>query len=102
MNVVEYYRHPVTGCLGQPNISRDYGFEDLAAEEASKVGSNLLGESRSVIVHGEQYALDCERGINRTTQTHERVKEFRDALKSEVFALDRYEDGIARSQCIER
>src|SRR5574341_1071070 len=43
-NVVEDDGLSVAGCLGQANMSRDYGLKDLRAEEAVQVRGYLLGK----------------------------------------------------------
>jgi hypothetical protein len=80
MYVVEHYRHPVTRGFGQTHIPRNYAFEDLGAEETSKVGSDLLGESRSVVIHRQENAFYLEGWVYRAAKTHMRVQELRNAL----------------------
>ena len=74
MYVVEHYRLSVTWSLGEPNIPRDYRFEDLRSEEASEIGGHLLGESRSVIVHRQENAFDGERRVDCTAESHKCVE----------------------------
>jgi hypothetical protein len=71
----------MTWRFGETNISRDHRFEDLTAEEASQVGSDLLRESGAVIVHCQQNALDGEGRVDRSAKAHERVEQFRYALE---------------------
>jgi hypothetical protein len=53
MNVVEQYRHAVARSLCEADIPRDNSFEYLAAEEASKVCSNLFRQCGAIIIHRE-------------------------------------------------
>jgi hypothetical protein len=81
MNVVKHYGHSMARRFGQANISWYHRFKYLATEKASQVGSNLFRESGAVIVHRQQNALDCEGGVDRSPEPHQRVEQLRDALK---------------------
>ena len=45
------------------HVPRDDGVIDLVAEEAAHLGCNFVGELRPAIVHGQNHAMDFERGI---------------------------------------
>ncbi len=77
-------------CLGQPNISRDYALEDLGPEETAEVGRDLLRESRPIVEHGQEDALDREVRIDRPADAHVSIKKLGNALDREVLALDWY------------
>ncbi|HEY4839768.1 MAG TPA: hypothetical protein VIH72_14225 [Candidatus Acidoferrales bacterium] len=64
----------MTWSLGQTNIPWNHGREDLCAEEAAQVGGNLTRERGALVVHGEQDALDAERGIQRAANAHQRIE----------------------------
>src|SRR5271155_477620 len=74
MYVVEHYWLTMTGRLCQSYVSRNYGFIDLRAEEAAKVGRHLLREGSAIIVHGEEDPFDGKRGIDGAAQTHQCVQ----------------------------
>jgi hypothetical protein len=95
MYVVEHDGHAMAGGLGQADIARNDGFEYLRTEEAAEIGGDLLGERGAVVIHGEKDAFDGELGVDSATKAHERIKKFGYALESQVFALDRHQDGIA-------
>lgn len=92
MYVVEHYWHAVAWRFSQTHIPGNDAFKHLGAEEASKIGSNLLGKRGSVVVHGQKDALDCEGRVDSAAEAHERVEELRDAFESQVLALDRHQN----------
>src|SRR5271170_4247289 len=77
MYVVEHYRLTMTGRLCQSYVARNYGFIDLRAEEAAKVGRHLLREGSAIIVHGEEDPFDGKRGIDGAAQPHQRIEQLR-------------------------
>jgi len=101
MNVVEHYRYAVAWCLCKADVSRDDGLENLWTEETAQIRGYLLGESRSVVVHGEKNALDGQGRIDGPANAHERVQKFRDTFEGQVFALNRDNDGVSGRQAID-
>jgi hypothetical protein len=100
MNVVEYNWHAVARCLGQPHVSWNYALKDLSAKEAPQIGRYLLRKSGSVVVHRQKDTFDLEGWVHRAAQAHERIEEVGNSLYGQIFALDRYDDGIARGECV--
>src|ERR1700744_1545902 len=56
--IVERYRLSMAGSLGEANITRDRGLEELVVEEALEVFVDLLREVGAVVVHGEENSLE--------------------------------------------
>src|SRR5579859_6169070 len=69
-NVVENYRLSMTRGFREADVSGNHCGEHLRAEETPKICGDLLRQRRAVVIHGEQNALDSERGINRAAQAH--------------------------------
>ena len=97
MYVIENYRHPVTRCLGQPNIARNDRFKDFVSKETSQISCYLLREGRPVVVHREEYAFDLESWIYSPAEAHERIQKLRHTLNGEIFALNRYKNSVTSS-----
>jgi len=74
MYVVEYDRLPMARCFSQANISGYDGLKNLRTEETPKVGSDLLRQRSSIIVHRQQYSLDRESRVDGPAKPHEGVK----------------------------
>src|SRR5712672_1072806 len=94
MNVVEVDRLSMAWCLRQTHISRNYRLKHLRTEETAQIGSDLLGKGGSLVVHGQNDALYGQIRIQSSSDAHQGVKQFRDAFESQIFALNRDENGI--------
>src|SRR6185437_4803267 len=99
-NVVEYYRLSVAWGFCQTDIPGNHRSENLGAEEAAKIGRDLFRQRRAVVVHRQQDSLDSQRRINRATQPHQCIEEFGDTFHGIVLALDRDQNGVTSSECI--
>lgn len=102
MNVVEQNGLAVAGSFGEPHIPRNHAFEDLRAKETSEIGSDLARESRSLVIHSEDDALDGEGRIERSANTHQGIEQLGNAFESKVFALDGNQHRVAGNQGIQR
>ncbi|MFZ0736705.1 MAG: hypothetical protein WBL70_01495 [Candidatus Acidiferrales bacterium] len=102
MYVVEQYRLSVAWRFRQADIPRNNRFKDLGAEEASEVRSDLFRQRRTIIVHGEEDALDGKRRIYAAAEPHEGVEKFGYSLEGEIFALYRHEDGVGSGESVKR
>src|SRR5208282_2144520 len=99
--VIEYNRLTMTRCFCKAHVARNYGLENLLAEEASQVGADLFGECGALIVHCQQDSLDCEIGVERSANPHEGVEEFGNPLEGQILALDRNQNRITRGQRVQ-
>ena len=88
MYVVEYDWLSMARSFREANISRNHGLEYLGAEEAAKIGCDLLRKRGAVVVHRQQDALDSKRGIDGPAEAHERIEKFGDTFESQILALD--------------
>jgi hypothetical protein len=68
--------------------------KDIFSEEFTEVGFDLASEVRSVIVHGEEDALELKWLFEGLPDTFDGVHELRNSFKREKLALDGDEDGI--------
>ena len=73
MNVVEVDWLPVAGRFGQTDISGYDGFKYLRSKKAAEVRCDLLRQGSPLIKHGKDDALDCETGIQCSSDSHERI-----------------------------
>ena len=101
-DVVQKNRFAVAGSFGQPDASRDYGFEDLVAKELLEVIGYLAGQVGPVIVHREKHAFHPKRVAEAIPDAIHRVEQLRDAFQRKELALDRDEDGIGRNERVQR
>ena len=53
-------RLPKRRCLGETNVPRDHGAEDLRPKVLARLPHDLLGKVQAVVIHGQQYAIDLE------------------------------------------
>ena len=95
MYVVENYWFSMAWGFGQAHIPRNYRFEDLGAEETAKIGCDLFRQGGSIVVHRKKDAFDCKTWVNRPAKAHESIEKLGDALKGQIFTLNRDQDGIA-------
>src|SRR5215469_12680894 len=102
VDVIENNRLAKTRSFCKPHVARNDALKHLCTEEASQVGGDLTRQSRALIVHRQQDALDLEIGIQGSADAHESVEELGDALKRQVLTLDRNQHGICRDQGIQR
>ena len=58
--VVEQHRLAVARRLGQPDVARHGGLEDLVAEVLRDLGAHLVREVHAAVEHREQHAVDRE------------------------------------------
>src|SRR5690242_16120969 len=93
MNIVKDDWFSKTWRFGQAHIARNYTFENLCSKETAQVRGNLLRKCGAVVVHCKQDAFDFETRIQGAPNPHQGIQKFGHALKSQIFALNRYEDG---------
>lgn len=68
--------------------------KNITAKELSEISLDLAGEVRSVIVHGQEDALDLEGFIEGLSDTFDGIHELGNPLEGEEFTLDGDEDGV--------
>jgi len=88
--------------LTEPDVPRDDRPIDLLAEHRANLLHDLFREVRTVVVHGHDDPGDGESRIEGIADLAERVRQLRDPLEGEVFALDRDQDRIRRRKGVER
>src|SRR5579862_7669290 len=79
MYVVEQNGLPVTRRFSQPYISGNDALENLGAEKAPQVSSDLTRERRPFVIHCENDALDSQSGVERPADSHQRVQKLGNA-----------------------
>jgi hypothetical protein len=85
--VVKSNGPPVTGSLGQTDISRNDGLEEAIFEVFAEGLGDLLGQIGAVVIHGEEDALDLDVGVEGVLDALEGRNELGDAFEGEVFGL---------------
>ncbi len=63
---------------------------------------NLSREIGSFIEHGNQHAFDLEGRVSLTADLSDRLYQFRDPFKREIFTLDRNQYAVRRYEGIHR
>jgi hypothetical protein len=101
VGIVEEYGLAEAGCLGQADVPGNNGGEDLVAEELPEIVSNLLGQARTLIVHGQKDSLDLKPGVERPLDPLKGIAKFADSLQRHILTLDRDENGICSDEGIE-
>src|SRR5438132_3453253 len=99
--VVEQDGFPMTGRFSQPYISRDYALEDLCSEKAPEVGSDLARKCGPLVIHSQDDPLNSQIRVECSAYSHQRIQKLRDAFQSQIFALNRHENGIGGNQRIQ-
>src|SRR6266436_4654786 len=56
--IIRKNRLAKTGSLGKANTPRNYGLKDALLEEFAKILFHLASEVHSLVVHGQQHALN--------------------------------------------
>ena len=62
---------------------------------------NLVGQTQTAVVHGEQKALDLELGVELALDNLYRVEQLADAFQGKVFALNRNDDAVGCCQRVD-
>jgi len=96
--IVAQDRFTETRSLGETNAARNDCIEDAISEKLFQVGSNLAGKVGTVVVHGEQDALDGERVVEGIVNSVNGIHELGDAFECKELALNGYEDGIGGNE----
>src|SRR6185295_14610949 len=92
----------MTWRLRQPHISRDDGGEYLRTQKASQIRHHLCRQVGSLVEHCQKEPFDHKVRVYCPADSHQRIPQLRDALKGEVFALDRNQNRIGRSKSVQR
>src|ERR1700722_9247251 len=88
--------------LRQAYISRNYRLKHLRAEKTPQIRRDLLGKAGSLVVHGQNDALNGQIWIQRPPDAHKRVKKLRNALKCQIFALNWHKHRIRSRERVQR
>ena len=81
-------------------VALNHGLEYQLLEVSLHLVVNLVGKTKTTIVHSEKETLYFEFRIKFALNNLDSVEEFADTLKGEVFALHRYHHGVGSSQSI--
>src|ERR1700734_3069933 len=100
VNVVKNDGFAETGRFREANIARNYGLEHLSAEETPQIGGNLPRKCGALVVHRQKNAFDLELRVECPPDAHQGVEKLRNALESQIFALDRDQDGAGGNERI--
>ena len=100
--VIDQRRHPVTGRFAEPDVARDHVLENQLAQAIAHIVGNLIGQSVAAIEHGQDDPDDAEVGIEALLDPFDRLEELAEPLEREEFALQRDEEGIGRTERVER
>lgn len=92
----------MTWGLGEADVSRDDGLQDVVAEKLPKIGGHLAGEVRAFVIHGEQDAFDADRMAEGVPNAINGVHELGDAFEGEEFALNRDKNAVGGEESVER
>lgn len=101
VGVVEDGWHAVAWCFAEFDVALDDGFEDEFAEVAFYFFVDLVGQSESAVVHGEQEAFYFEAWVHACFDDFDGVEQFADAFEGEVFALHGDDDAIGCGEGID-
>src|SRR5579862_8060391 len=82
VNVVKDDGLAETGCLRQANIARNYGLENLSAEETAQIGCDLTRERGPLVIHRQKNAFDLKLRIECAPDAHQCVEKLRNAFES--------------------
>ena len=94
-------RFPEARSFSESHVSRHYRVEYFGSEVLASVGDNLSREVEAGVVHGEEDAVDSERGIDGLLDPVDRVEQLGESFKCVVFALDRDEDCVCGGEHVD-
>src|SRR5579864_2989001 len=94
--IVHENRLAVARSFREPNTARYHGRKYLIAKEFLQILSDLAREVCTLIIHGEQDALDLEGSGEGLPDPIHCVYQLRNSFQGEEFALDRNKNGIGR------
>jgi len=69
----------VTRAFGKPDVTLDYGLEDLIAEVFSHVFGDEMGQTVTCVEHGQEDARQRKRGIEPCPDQADRVQQVAEA-----------------------
>ena len=75
--------------------------KNISTEKVPQVGLDLASEIGSVVVHGQEDALDLKWLIEGAFDTIDGIHELGNAFQSEKLALDGNEDAIGGDQSVQ-
>jgi len=75
--------------------------KNISTEKVPQVGLDLASEIGSVVVHGQEDALDLKWLIEGAFDTVDSVHELGNPLQSEKLALDGNEDAVGGDQSVQ-
>ena len=92
--IVKQNRLAVARSLGQPDIAWNDRLEQFVLEEFPQILGDLLRQVGTVVIHGQQNALDFERAVEGASDPLESLNQLADSLQSEILSLHRDEKTI--------
>src|SRR5690349_13472135 len=99
--VVNHSGHPMAWRLAQFDVARNDRLEDLLLEELANFARDGLTQVRPVVAHGQQHAFNVERRVQTGLHSTNCLNKLRQALQSEVLAMQRNQHGVRRDESIE-
>ncbi len=87
--------------LGEADVARNDGPENLATEMVEQLTRNLLVEIASWVVHGAQKPFDDEPRVDTRAHPFDRGAKSAQTFKGVVFTLDRDENAVGRDERVE-
>ena len=84
----------MAGGFREADVTRNGGFQELLTEELAEVLGDLLGEVRSVVVHGEQDTFETEGRVEGLGNAVESTDQLGHTFEGEVLGLERHEETV--------
>src|SRR5579859_2520881 len=101
VDIIENNRLTETWCFRKPDVPRNHALEYLRTKEAAQVSRDLAGERRSFVVHREENALNFQRRIEGSPDSHQRIEKLGNAFKGQILTLNGNQDGIGGDEAIQ-
>ena len=89
------------GRLGELDVARDLGSEDLVAVVLIKLGDDLHGEQESAVEHRDENTRDRKLGVVHSLDAVDGYHELRETLERVELALHRNYDTVARGKRVD-
>jgi len=99
--IVERNGLTVAGRFRKPDIAGNHSDIEPLAEVLTERAGNLLSEVGSVVVHGQEDALDADVWIERRADALERRDEFGDSLEGKILGLHGHNEGFSSYEDIQ-
>src|SRR6202034_291230 len=100
--IIKRYGFAIARGFSQTDVTGDRRLEQLRPKKLAQVFRDLLGQIRTLVIHGENHTLDVERRVECGLDAPQRGEQFRDALQGEILGLHGDEQPVGGYERVQR